>query len=140
MTSSTPGVFSEIVFDLSRRCVGALQRRGVGQLQPSEEIALVFLRQEAAGMRLPSNPERHREADQQQHGDDALADQEAADADVAVGGAAEDPVEPVEEPLPAGRVPFFFGRKQQRARARATSVSALKAEMITETAIVTANC
>src|SRR6185295_15365447 len=71
-------------------------------------------------------------------GDDALADQEAGAADVAVGGAGESAVEPVEDP--SQRTPASAPRPQQQDREGGLNVRALKAERLTEIAMVTANC
>ena len=62
-----------------------------------------------------------------------------ADLHVAFGAPGKHPVEPAKELPQAGRVKVFWAASNRADRA-GLSVNALKAEMITETAMVTANC
>ena len=69
----------------------------------------------------------------------ALADREPRDADIADRWCGEDAVEPVEEP--AERTARFLASAAATSRQSAgLRVSALKAERMTEMAMVTANC
>ena len=68
----------------------------------------------------------------------ALRISAAADADIAIGGPSEHPVEPSEE-SPNGPRLSLRGRNSKAASA-GLNVKALNAEKITEMAMVTANC
>ena len=57
---STPLVFAEDLLDLLADRVGALERRGVGQLDVDEEVALVLVGHEAAGQPLAEQPGERR--------------------------------------------------------------------------------
>ncbi len=106
----------------------------------SSAVAVVLLGQEAA--RQPLCRAGRVSADEEQQDGDAdqrLADQAVAQADVAVRRPFEPAVEGVEEAAAAGRASALRGRSSI-ADSAGDSVSALKAEIITETAIVIANC
>ena len=110
-----------------------------GKLDSGEHIALILVRQKAGGIALPSITGQHGQARAiSSSGHRALADEHAADTDVTVGRAAEPFVEHVVEFLERPGAPHL-GRSSSAASA-GESVSALKAEIMTETAMVTANC
>ena len=90
------------------------------------------------GSLLARKPGKDRHSHQQEQTGLALADGGAADADIAVGGPAEDPVEPVVELLQ--RAGSLLLRLEQQGAEGRERERALKAEKMTETAMVTANC
>ena len=106
----------EDLLTLSHDGVGALEGRGVRQDDLGEEVTLIFLRQEAARDALAEHSGEDRDANQQQNGDERFADEEAADAHIAIGRCTEDPIEPVEELLQ--RSLAFFLRLQEQCGER----------------------
>ena len=140
VTLSIPGMSRPDLLDFSPYCFGALQRSGKGKLDVDVEVALVLLGQESCWAILPPNqtPAAAKPARSNKR-ESALANQRAAKADVSFGGAAEHAVEPTEERARASPRLSSLGRSSS-AESAGLSVSALKAEMSTEMAMVTANC
>jgi hypothetical protein len=66
-----------------------LQRRGIGELDRGKDVTLVFIGRKPAGTSLPKKTGACGDADQEDEADQALADGDPADADVAAGDAAE---------------------------------------------------
>ena len=101
----------EDLLTLSHHGVGALEGRGVRQDDLGEEVTLIFLRQEAARDALAEHSGEEGDTDEQNNGDERFADEEAADAHIAIGRGAEASIEPVEELLQQSFA--FFLRLQQ---------------------------
>ena len=72
-------MFADNGFHLLEDFVGPLERRALGQLDGDEEIALVLVRDEAAGHELAEQPDAGHHRHQQQHGARGLAGQAADD-------------------------------------------------------------
>ncbi len=89
----------ENVFDFARDFIGALKRSGIRQLQVDVEVALVFIGKEAGRDFGAEKTGGDSEDYKEDESDGAFADQEAADADVGVGGAGESAVKPAEKSL-----------------------------------------
>ena len=128
-----------MIFSILAGGVRALQGGGVGQLHAGIKIALVLFGQEPAGHLLAEHPDGAGHHDEQEQADDALADEPPAEPHVAVGGLAEHVVEPAVE-RSQGAAGLLLGLQDQGAQSAGLSVRALKAEMMTEMAMVTANC
>ena len=92
------------------------------------------------GSVLPRHARGHRHQGEKQQAERGFADQRPADADVAVGQPAIAAIEPVEEPAQADLWSFAFRPQAAEPTSAGLSVSALKAEIRTEMAMVTANC
>src|SRR6202035_6147272 len=91
--------------DLAADGVRPLQRGGVGELHVQVEITLVLVGKEAAGERAADPAGREAEAEEDQEGEDGLADEEARGAEVAAArlleaavGGAEEAGEPAARP------------------------------------------
>ncbi|EXI65763.1 MAG: hypothetical protein AW08_02975 [Candidatus Accumulibacter adjunctus] len=106
------------VFGLAGDFRGALQRTRVGKLHAGEDVTLVLVGQEAGRQRLAEQAGEGGEAGDEDQADEALAERQAADADIAAGDPAENLVEPVVELLqrPAS---LDLGTQQQGAQGRA---------------------
>ena len=127
------------VIDFVHDGVGALQRGGIRQLHLHERVALIFFRNEAGGQALAhAHGRRQGFPRAASNAIDPAPDEQVAPGNIA----------PVIFPnlrlnqskkLPRGPFDFLRGRSIMAASA-GESVSALKAEISTEMAIVTANC
>ena len=124
---------------LVRHSIGSLEGSRRRQLDVEQRIAVVFFRQEARRQPLPEQTGGHGEQHQHADANQRLADQAVAQADVAVRGPREPAVERIEEPSEPARA---CGAERAAAwpTSAGESVSALNAEMSTETAMVIANC
>ena len=105
-------------FDLVRRGAGALERRGIGQLQARIQVALVFLGEESAGQFPAEKSRADGEDDEQEKGDHAFAHEPARDVDVALGDRAETAVEEVVEFLQRAGAARFRLEQQGAERGR----------------------
>ena len=100
------------LLDLAADFTGALQGGGVGQLDPGIHIALVLFREETAGQSPAQKAGESRHQSQKEEAHPRLSDKSPAPPDIAVGGAAEDLIEPAVEA--AQRAPgFLLGLEEQ---------------------------
>src|SRR6266699_7172770 len=103
--------------DLPADCIGAFRGGSKGKLHSNEYVPLILFGQKARGQLFAKPTDRDSDQTEKDHADGCLADQRAAHANVAVGGAAIDAIEPVEES--AQRPPGFLARtKQERGKRR----------------------
>ena len=116
-----------------------LDGRRLRQLHLDVQVALVLVGQEARRHRFREEHAACRKRHECHDGDDALADDRARQPQVAVGGALERPVEPAEEPAQRGHEPSDAAGAGAPPSA-GLNVRALKAETMTEIAMVMANC
>ncbi len=112
------GDLHDDLFELPGGGIRSLQRGGIRQLHAGVEIALVLLRQKAARHSLAQYADRTAHDDEQEQADDELADEPAADAHVAVGGLAEQGVEPAVEGA-QGAAGLLLGLQDQGGKRRA---------------------
>ena len=99
------------LFDLARRRVGALQGRGVGQLQRDERVALILLREKRRGHATRDEERACRDEREEQQHDRRSPDQQAGDPDVTLGRCREDPIEASESTT--DQSPSFLAGPQQ---------------------------
>src|SRR4029077_3867756 len=113
------GGFGESGLDFASDFVGALKRSSVGQLQVDVEVTLVFIGEKAGrnfGAEEGSgSPKEHKEYES----DGALADQEAANTNVGVGGTVEAAVNEVKKVLEQASASVVLGAQQQCRESRA---------------------
>ena len=128
------------VLDLLANGDGALQRGGEGKLNIDIKKPLVFFGQKAGRKRLAENARRKRHDAKEHQAECGFANQRAADADVAIGQPAITAIEPVEEPPERALACFALWAAATGPTSAGLRDSALKAEMRTEMAMVTANC
>ncbi len=104
--------------DLFNRCdrrLGALKRRGVGQLHRERHVSLVFRRDESGRNAAPENTSKPDDYEKDGDPNRRTADHRIHRADVPVRGTREQAIEPAEE---ARRVRRFGFGEQQRAERR----------------------
>jgi len=121
----------DLIRPLKRSCGRQLEIKKKEAVSPLSGRKLV-------GSLLPNTPSASAKSRKNQYTNERLANESAAQRDVTARGLLEPAVEPAKES--SQRSARFFARAQQHRGQRRLSVSALKAEMTTETAIVTANC
>src|SRR5581483_6759018 len=111
-------ILGEDLFDFLAEGVGAVEGGGFGELDIDEAVALIFFGEEGRGQFAADEHGGDGDAGEEEEADDAAADEKGAPMDVAVGGFAEDAVEPGEE-AGEGAMGFFFGSEQQGGQSRA---------------------
>ncbi len=116
----------------------ALQRSRIGQLLGNENIALVFIGKKAGGQLASDHAGQNAESCQQDYGERHLMNEHTANLHIVIRGGVKHAGDQPKN-LPSGPRASFLGRNNN-AESAGLSVSALKAERITETAMVTANC
>ena len=92
-----PRHFRQDVFDFSARRVRAFEGSCVGKLEMHEKIALIFVGQKARWDPVAEETGRESEAHEQDQGHRALVNESPRKTDIAIRGALEDAVEPIEE-------------------------------------------
>src|SRR5882724_5689098 len=112
------------ILDLSADCVGAFGGGGKGKLHSNEYVPLILFGQKARGQLFAKPTDRDSYQTEKDQADGCLADQRAAYANVAVGGAAIDAIEPVEES--AQRPPGFPARTKQERGKRGTKAQSVE--------------
>ena len=107
----TGGLLEEI-FNLMADLISALERRRIRQLEREINVALVFLRQEAARQPFPKKTGANRENEQQCETEHGFSNGQARQIYVPVRRAAKDSIEPLVKP--AERTAGFLSRPQQQ--------------------------
>src|SRR6185503_5197370 len=119
-----PRRFPEDFLDLLADGIGPFHGGGEGKLHANEYVPLVLLRQKSRWQFFAKPTDRASHQTKKDHADGRLADQSAAHADIAVGGAAIDAIETVE--ASAQRPPGFLARTQQERGKRRTKGAGVK--------------
>ena len=109
------------LLDLLAHRVGALERRGVGELDVDEEVTLVLVRQEARRAASCRAARRADEADQEREGEDDPADQEVREPHVAVGHLAKTRLNQRRTARAAPSIPSWASASGSRAPATASA-------------------